>query len=321
MSKKKKSFAKMKKEAIKERQSKTPEAMQQIHEKQSNVSAHIEEFTLPIDRAKGSSEAIVVTTNLVPFKDTERIQRQDACIGSISRLIPLGVLPLNICYEDEHSQPSGWHIMPVLKRSANVELKIEGKRKPFVTDLFDIASEWADKNMIKWFALTNSDIILTQELILRIRKMFEEGYETLAVSRSEIANVDRATGQMQGYLNVYGQDIFVCRTEWWRNNRQLFQPYIFGERAWDNAFFAIMASHSKFHMLYENSLCYHFTHETNWETGQYADYNMSIFDRIDGQYQSQFIAFILEVLNMPKDFLTFDKTADLIKKHFKKATS
>ncbi len=264
------------------------------------------------------SEAIVVAANLVPFKDRGQVERQQDCIKSISDLRSLGVVPLNICYEDECLHPSGWHVAPLLKRSADLELKIDGKRKPFVTDLFDIASQWAEQQGIKWFALSNSDIIFTPLLIKEIHRLVKDGYETLAISRSDVVDIDPVSRQLYGYLEVQGSDVFVCGTEWWQNNRRLFQPYIFGERAWDNAFASIMACHSKSLILFQEDLCYHSKHEMNWLTGPYADYNMSIYNGADRVYRDKYAAFMFDVLHADKKLLTFNKTAEFMKKHFGK---
>jgi glycosyltransferase involved in cell wall biosynthesis len=260
---------------------------------------------------------IVIAANLVPFKDTELIERQEECVKSISHVIPSGVIPLNICYKDEYMQPAGWHVAPVLKRSADVELKINGKRKPFVTDLFDAAWAWAEKRGVRWFALSNSDILFTPRLIHELRTLLKDGYETLAVSRTDLLRIDPVSHEIQVYLEVLGYDVFICRTDWWTNNRRLFQAYIFGEKAWDNAFAAIMGTHSKFHILYSEGLCLHFKHPMEWTQGPYADYNMSIYDGPDSDYQAKYAAFKSAILNMEKSLLTFGTTADLIKKLFR----
>jgi hypothetical protein len=91
---------------------------------------------------------------------------------------------------------------------------------------------------------------------------------------------------LPGHLELKGDDVFACQTAWWKNNRYRFQPYIFGERAWDNAYAAIMACHSKSHIFYVNGLCFHLKHVEAWQgTGHYSDYNMSIFNTVDKQYQ------------------------------------
>ena len=262
------------------------------------------------------SEKIVIAANLVPFRDESQRQRQEACITSISSLAEKGIVPLNICYPDERMEPAGWQTTQVLQRSANIELKVGGKRKPFVTDLFDIASTWAEKRGIEWFALTNSDIILTEELFAEVRRVMSANYETIAISRNEVERVEPVHGLIPGYLEVNGYDIFACRTDWWLKNRPRFQPYILGERAWDNAYAAIMACHSRFAMLYKDGLCFHVKHPNSWLTGPYAEHNMRLYLGPDKQYSDRYEAFIKEVLATDRKLLTSGAAEALLEKYF-----
>jgi len=285
--------------------------------KQEDQNSKIRDSVITPD---DSRDRIVIATNLVPFKDQGQSERQQESVKSISNLMKSDIIPLNICYTDEFSQPPGWQVAPLLKRSSNLELKIDGKRKPFVTDLFDIASEWAQQKHINWFALSNSDIIFTARLIDEVRRLLKEGFETIAISRFDIESVDPDTKTFSGQLEIKGYDIFVLKTDWWRKNHKLFQPYIFGEIGWDNAFAAIMASHSKFHILQSDNLCYHFTHQKTWLTGPYTDYNMSLYNGPDRNYTDKYMAFITDIANTMKNkdkyLLSSHETGELITKHF-----
>ena len=264
----------------------------------------------------GPSQSILVAVNLVPFKDKGQLERQAESVESITFLKPLDITPLNICYPDELLHPEGWEVAPVLARSADTALKVEGKRKPFVRDLFDAAADWATKHHIEWFIITNSDIIFTPALIKEVRSLLSTGYETIAFSRHDIVSFDTSSGSATGYIEFRGSDVFVCTTSWWNNNRRLFQDYIFGERAWDNAYAATMATHSRFHISFTEKLCFHMKHAETWVTGPYADYNMSLFHGIDGSYAEKFYAFLKEASSMPIAELTPDKTAALYRKYF-----
>lgn len=263
-----------------------------------------------------SADSILIAANLVPFRDAGQRQRQDTGIASITALVAKGIIPLNICYPDELLEPADWQTATMLERSANVELKIDGKRKPFVIDLFDIAAQWATAHGITWFAITNSDIVLTDALIAELRRLQADGIETVAISRNEVERVEGDGRLVPGYLEVNGYDIFLCRSSWWQSNRHRFQPYIYGERAWDDAYAAIMACHSRFAMLYQDGLCFHFKHPTSWISGPYSDYNMGLYTGIDKPYSDRYEAFIKEVLALTKAQLTPAKTAELVAKHF-----
>ncbi len=260
---------------------------------------------------------IVIAANLVPFRDEEQRRRQDATITSISGLAdPNDIVPLNICYPDELMEPPDWQTLPLLRRSADIELKINGKRKPFVSELFDAASSWAAEHGIEWFVFTNSDIIFTEALIKEIQSFQAKGFETIAVSRNEVQRVERDGKLVPGYLEVNGYDVFACKTVWWRENRHRFQPYIFGERAWDNAYAAIMACHSRFAMLYKDGLCFHIKHSTNWIEGPYADHNMRLYSGIDKIYSDRYEDFIKEVLITDRSLLSSGATEMLLEKYF-----
>jgi hypothetical protein len=281
---------------------------------------------------------ILIAVNLVPFTDKQRAEIQQLCINRITDLKTIDIVPLNICYPDEVINHAGWTISAVLSESArklNIQskqeppvndlfyaakaeiLNIQHKRKPFVNDLFNAAADWAKQHDINWFIISNSDILFTPTLINEVRTLLKNGQETIAISRNDIDRIDHTQGLISSRLTLNGFDVFVCQTAWYNNNRNRFQPYIFGERAWDQAYAAIMASHSKFHIFYTNGLCFHFKHAVGWQfTGLYSDYNMSIFNSVDRPYQDRFNNFMVDVLGMPQEALSFEETAGLIKKHF-----
>ena len=262
-------------------------------------------------------DRILVAINIVPFKDETRAHLQEICIKRITDLKTLNVVPLNICFSDEVINPCGWTVLPSLSESADRKLNVTGKRKPFVIDLFDAAAEWAMEHGIDWFIISNSDIIFTPNLIHEVRKLLKSGYETIAISRNDVENVDLDQKMLSGHLELKGYDVFACQTAWWKNNRYRFQPYILGERAWDNAYAAIMGCHSKFHVFYTNGLCFHLKHPIDWQsTGYYSDYNMSIFNTVDKQYQDCYNRFMVQVLSMSQGALTFEETARLIRMCF-----
>jgi ADP-heptose:LPS heptosyltransferase len=267
--------------------------------------------------SRDTAETILIATNLVPFKDARRAELQQHSIESITGFKSLNVVPLNICFPDELILPDDWEVSATLSESADMKLMAAGKRKPFVTDLFNIASDEARRRGMGWFIVTNSDIIITATLIHEVRRLADEGYETMAFARTDVENTDQDQGLIYGSLEVRGYDVFACKTAWWENNKCRFLPYIFGERAWDNVYAAIMACHSKFHIFYTSGLCFHFKHDQNWEdTGAYADYNMSFFNGPDKTYSQNYSSFMDDIWNLPDEALTFEITAELISKHF-----
>jgi len=264
---------------------------------------------------------MVVAVNLVQFGDEGRRERQEECITSINAVANSDIIPLNICFPGEELAPEGWSILPALTRSADMELGINGKRKPFVVDLFNAAAEWASRRRIEWFAISNSDIIFNTKLMDEVYALTAGNCDCIAVSRTDISGPDRNGAYTQDKLEVEGYDIFFCRTDWWLSNKQLFKPYILGERAWDNAYAAIMACHGNLQILYSVGLCHHVKHTTNWLTGPYADYNVAIYLGEDDLYGLRFTSFIKEVVSRRQNFLSDLDVSDLVSKHFPRAAT
>ncbi|MEW6003160.1 MAG: tetratricopeptide repeat protein, partial [Nitrospirota bacterium] len=154
------------------------------------------------------SQPILIATNLVPFKDERRAELQQLCIKSINDLKPLNIVPLNICFPDERIEPEGWEVSATLTESADKKLNVQGKRKPFVTDIFNAAAARAKELGIKWFLITNSDIMLTPSLLKEVRLLFKKGYENIAVSRTDVQKIDLEQGYIVGSLEVRGYDVF-----------------------------------------------------------------------------------------------------------------
>jgi len=259
---------------------------------------------------------IVLAVNLVPTDDHNWRHRQQLCIESIDKVRSLNIVPLNICYENEIITPEQWNVLPALKQSANVKLKVEGKRKPFVNEIFNLASEWAEQNGAEWFAYANNDIIITPELVKTVFKLINEGAETIIVSRNELDSFNKASENIPGYLEYCGFDVFFCNVGWWLRNKIRFHPYILGERAWDDAYASIMMFHSKGKILYINGLCLHIKHPTNWLEGVYASYNMSIYNGVDRGYRDAFNAFVDAVGKIGTEKLTTEMYDDLAGRHF-----
>lgn len=246
----------------------------------------------PADMDKKSRAKIAFAVNLFPSADPSSQTRQKACIDSILALKAKGLCPVNICFNDEKIDLNGWHILPALSMSADKALKIPGKRKPFVDEIFNKTAEWASQNHLAWFAYANNDILITGKLISTVHRLIDAGYDTIAVSRNEVSRFDSNGAPIPGELEFRGFDVFFCKTAWWLTNRSRFGAYILGERAWDDAYVSIMLGNSKCKVLYQDGLCLHLKHAMHSTNGAYSDWNMQIYRGRDRDYANRFQAFV-----------------------------
>jgi hypothetical protein len=90
---------------------------------------------------------------------------------------------------------------------------------------------------IPLFALTNADIIFTQQAIDWIISTRKEAF---VLSRE---NFDGATGAPRG-IELSGTDVFAMTTKWWQANAHRFRSYVLGEGGFDNVYTAIMMCHA-----------------------------------------------------------------------------
>lgn len=231
---------------------------------------------------------IFFCANFVPTSDPGWSRRQHDCADAFAGLVAGTRSRLaNLRYPDEPSSlPSPWEDLPVLTRSARESIPGGEKRKPFVTDLFDLACTAAERAGLPCFAVLNSDVIPTRELLDRLAKMATDGIESVAVSRTDGALVDG--GFRMNRLEYLGFDLFVVSVAAWKRERRHFHEYVFGERAWDDAWTSILLSHTDGRILWEPGLLLHPSHATQWLSGVYNDHNLDLYLGVDIEYALRF---------------------------------
>lgn len=233
--------------------------------------------------------SIAFVVNLVPTAEPGWAGRQDLCVRALDAVRAEDVLVLNVCYPEEAAERPGWTTLPVLSRSADAVLGVAGRRKPFVPDLLDAAAAWSAERGADLFCYLNNDIVVAPALVQALRRAAAEGAPALVAARTEAAR--GPDGLTAGDVLYRGYDVFAFRPDWWLANRDRFQPYILGERAWDNAYAAAILEEPGARLLFERGACLHESHASAWLAGPYADHNMRLYAKADARRQAAFEGF------------------------------
>lgn len=226
---------------------------------------------------------ITIGVNLVPFSNPEQLSRQQHAIDAINTLteddVPLH--PLNLCFPDEVLD-CGWPTSPCLQRNSRDTLGIEGRRLPLVRDLFSLTAKEARKRGHEWFAVMNSDIILTPALFTHLASILCGPFETIPVARNEISQWNGLSSPLPELWSIPDSslDLFFCRTDWWEANESRFQDYILGESCWDWTYASIMACHSFTHFANNHDgLTLHLSHGKRWGSSTHTNFYLELLQR------------------------------------------
>jgi hypothetical protein len=165
----------------------------------------------------------------------DAMRRQASCAASLTALREADAV--NIQWRDERYDRPDVETLPLLDRDAAGVAGIAGRRLPIVADLLDALARTAFARGLRYAAFINSDIIVTQAAIDRIRG---EGRQTYAFSRMDI---DPPSGAELSIVHT-GIDAFVVDVAWWREHQHRFRSYVLGQPCFDNVFTAIMMAHS-----------------------------------------------------------------------------
>lgn len=192
----------------------------------------------------------------------DALRRQQQAAAALGHL--RGVTPINLQWRDEICERPGVETLAVLTRDAPGVTGLPGRRKPIVPEMLDALAHEASARRLRYFALVNGDIVVTERAIDRV---LTGGKQTYAFSRM---NVDES-GQHLG-LTLQGIDMLAFEVPWWLANRRRFRPYILGEPCFDVVFTAIMMCHGDGAICNRDGEIRHENHP-NHPFGAYADYN------------------------------------------------
>ena len=209
------------------------------------------------------SVPIPYLVTLVPYSDLEKQRRQEVAAESIDRVGKDFLRPINFCVAGEEVLREGWMIDPTLRW---VTLPEGGARKlPLVRDLFDQAAAIAEIHGSEWFAVANSDIILTEAWKARVEELIQGEDEVIIFPRTDFDRDQKGAATIDLQLFHRGQDLYLCRVATWERIRSHFNSYIFGEAYWDNIFTAIFLMYAKgFLCMEQPGLCLHERHSRVW---------------------------------------------------------
>ena len=138
-----------------------------------------------------------------------------------------------------------------------------------------------------YFIFVNSDVILTRAIIKRI---ISEEPDCFACSRVDIQELDSFQQVIDRDVSpiryeIAGFDAFVFNTEWFRDNKELFQDYLIGQPCWDQVYATHMRIHGQ--SLFSNKFppcCFHVQHAPTWQVSTKTPERIFNHDSVESSY-------------------------------------
>jgi hypothetical protein len=140
---------------------------------------------------------------------------------------------VNLAFRDEPPVAGPLESISTLSRDARTVTGRQGPRKPIVSEMLDALCDIAEARKGPRVGVVNGDIVVTPEAIDRIAALH---LPVIAVSRTDVGGAPEE-------LMLYGVDMFVVDTAFWRRHRRRFGAYILGEGVWDNVYAAVALCH------------------------------------------------------------------------------
>ena len=154
-----------------------------------------------------------------------------------------------------------------------------GRRKPIISEMFDLLAQEALAAGNDIFMFSNLDILLTPATVAAVHAAAEEGCKAQAFSRMDF---DGPTGA-DICLLYPGQDTFAVDARWWLENRRRFRPYVVGDTSWDNVYTAIMVTHAPTRLHHREALTRHEDHDAVWFDSPFQAHNLFLLT-LDSHY-------------------------------------
>ena len=205
--------------------------------------------------------AILLGTS-VSGKGGDSAAREAAAQASLAQRTAEGTaICVNLAFRDEPAVIDQLESIAVLTTDARIVSGRQGPRKPIVPEMLDVLCDIAAARQVARVGVVNGDIVVTREAVDRIAA---QRLPAVAVSRTDVGG-----GPEQEML--YGIDMFVVDTAFWRRHRRRFRGYILGDQLWDNVYTAIAVCHGGV-LLNRERLLLHERHPSATKDSPFAVY-------------------------------------------------
>lgn len=221
---------------------------------------------------------ITLGSHYYPAKG-EDARRQNAAVDSWRALPGVDLVDLQFAHLPDPPELPGFRRVRGMRQDSVTLTGAEGRRKPIVSEMFDLLAREALAAGNETFVFSNSDILMRPETIAAIHAATAEGCKAQVFSRMDF---DGKTGR-DLRLIYPGQDSYAVDARWWLENRWRFRPYVVGETSWDNAYTSIFVCHAPTRLHNRVPLTWHEDHDTIWHNSPFQAHNLFLLT-LDSRY-------------------------------------
>jgi len=198
----------------------------------------------------------------VSGKGGDTAGREAAAQAALAQRTAEGMaIGVNLAFCDEPPVAGPLESISALSRDARTVTGRQGPRKPIVSEMLDVLCDIAEARNGPRVGVVNGDIVVTPEAIDRIAALH---LPAIAVSRTDVGGAPEE-------MMLYGVDMFVVDTAFWRRHRRRFGAYILGEGVWDNVYAAVALCHGGV-LLNRERLLLHQRHPSTTGNSPFAVY-------------------------------------------------
>jgi len=204
---------------------------------------------------------LCVAVNYVDYKELHKREAQEIALSVMACNAPLDArLCVFVFEEDNVEVPERFEVHKTLKLNSK-DILGNDRTLPYVKEIMDQASDFNEEA----FLFVNSDILLSRDFFKHIRI----DIDVHVFYRIEICKTTLLQFNENKFKRYYpvdwhsGNDGFLFRTVWWKNNRNKFpDDLILGETEWDTCYRTITQHETPRHFLTRS--LYHFYHDALW---------------------------------------------------------